>query len=163
MHASAPDLGISGTRALRVGRDPWAVALNVTAATDDITVTLLGLAVVDEVIRVSGIMRLLRHSDLRLSNVPALVLATHDGAPLELLRAHALPNGAMFWVSWMYGRRAEVCTGYEGRIDHIDLALGAGNGVRVAGVPGPWVFTFNVPEGSTPVDRSHPDDSVGEA
>lgn len=162
MHGGVRDLEISGTRAHRVGRDPWAVALNETAATDDITVTLLALAVVDEVIRVSGIMRLLRRSDLRLSNLPALVLATLDGAPLELLRAHALPNGAMFWVSWTYGRPAEVCTGYEGRIDHIDLAYGARSVVREA-VPGPWVFTFSVPNGSAPGGRSHQDDSVGEA
>jgi len=148
---------------MQASRDPWAVALNATAATDDITVTLLTLAVVEEVLRVSGIMRLLRHSDLRLSNVPALDLATRDGAPLSLLRAHALPNGAMFWVSWIYARPADVCTGYKGRIDHIDLSLGAGNGVRVAAVPGPWIFRFRVPEGSVPVGGSHLDDSVGEA
>ncbi len=163
MQAGARDLEISGTRAHRVGRDPWAVALNETAATDDITVTLLALAVVDEVVRVSGIMRLLRHSDLRLSNVPALVLTTLAGAPLGLLRAHALPNGAMFWVSWTYGRPADVCTGYKGRIDQVDLALGAGNGVRVATVPGPWIFAFSVPKGSAPVGGSHLDNSFGEA
>lgn len=163
MQARARDLEISGTRPHRAGRDPWTVALNVTAATDDITVTLLGLTVVDEVVRVSGIMRLLRRSDLRLSNVPALVLTTRNGVPLDLLRAHALPNGAMFWVSWIYGRPAEVCTGYKGHIEHIDLALGAGNGVRMAAVPGPWIFTFSVPDGSAPVGGSHLDDSVGEA
>lgn len=82
---------------------------------------------------------------------------------VTLLRAHALPNGAMFWVSWIYGRPADVCTGYNGRIDHIDLALGAGNGVRVAAAPGPWIFRFSVPGGSAPVGGSHLDGSVGEA
>lgn len=95
-------------------------------------------------------MRLLRHSDLRLSNVPALDLATLDGVPLSLLRAHALPNGAMFGCR-IYEPPADVCTGYKGRFDHIDLSLGAGNGVRVAVVPGSWTFTFRVPEGTAPV------------
>ena len=162
MQASAHDLEIGGTRPHRSGRGPWAVALNETAVTDDITVTLLALAVVDDIVRVSGIMRLLRHSDLRLSNVPALDLATLERVPLGLLRAHALPNGPMFWVSWIYGRPTDVCTGYKGRIDHIDLAQSAGNGVRVVAVPGPWNFTFSVAEGSAPVGGSDLDDSVGE-
>jgi hypothetical protein len=162
MHGGSRDLEITRTRAHRVDRGPWAVALNEAAATDDITVTLPALAVVDEVIRVSGIVHLIRRSDLRLSNVPAPTLATLDGAPLGLLRAHALPNGAMSWVSWTYGRPAEVCTGYEGRIDRIDLAYGARSVVR-EGVPGPWAFGFCVPNGSGLGGRSHRYDSIGEA
>jgi hypothetical protein len=158
MHVGVRDLAISKARADELSRDPWAVALNVTAATGDITVTLLTLAVVDEYIRVSGLMRLLRRSGLRLSTLPALTLSTADGAPLELLRAHALPNGAMFWLSWIYRQPAEVCTGYEGRIDHLELADGA----RVAAVPGPWVFTFDVSK-SSPGGRSQPGVSAVEA
>jgi len=159
MLGGARDLEIRKARADEVGRDPWAVALNVTAATGDITVTLLTLAVVDEFIRVSGLMRLLRRSGLRLSTLPALTLSTVDAGPLELLRAHALPNGAMFSVSWIYRQPAEVCTGYEGRIDHLELA----DGPRVAAVPGPWVFTFNISKRSSPGDRSRPDGSAVEA
>src|SRR5450759_512138 len=135
MHGGARDLETAPSRAHRVAGGPWAVALNETAATDEVTITLLTLAVVDDVSRVSGIVRVIRRSDLRLSNVPALTLATLDGAPLGLLRAHALPNGPMFWVSWTYGRLAEVYTAYEGRIDRIDLTYGAR---RVSGrCPGP--------------------------
>lgn len=162
MDEGALDLEISGTRAHTVGRGPWAVAVNETAETDDISVTLLALAVVDDVIRVSGILRLLRRSDLRLSNLPALALATQDGSALELLRAHALPNGPMFWVSWTYKRPAEVCTGYVGRIDHIDLAHGTHSVVPEA-LGGPWVFSFRVPNGSATGGRSDPDDTIGEA
>ena len=72
------------------------------------------------------------------------------------------PNGLSFSFPPLF-LLADVCTGYKGRIDHIDLALGAGNGVRVAAVPGPWTFTFRVPEGSAPVGGSHLDDSVREA
>lgn len=159
MHGGARDLQIGAARAHPVSQDPWAVALNVTAATDDVSVTLLVLSVVDEIIRVSGLMRLLRRLDLRLSSLPALTLSAVDGAPLELLRAHALPNGAMFWVSWIYRQPAEVCTGYEGRIDHLELADGA----RTAAVPGPWTFTFNVSKGSSPGGRPQPDGSAVEA
>jgi hypothetical protein len=162
MHGTPRDLEMAPTQAHRVDRAPWAAAINETAVTDDITVTLLAFAVVGEVIRVSGLMRLVRRSDLRLTSVPALTLATLDGAPLGLLRAHALPSGPMFWVSWTYERPAEVCTGYEGRIDRVDLAYNTRSVVREA-VPGPWVFTFSVPNGSEPGGRSHPHDSVGEA
>ncbi len=162
MHGGARDLKVAPGRAHRVDGGPWAVALNATAATDEIQVTLLTLAVVDEVIRISGIMRVIRRSDLRLSNVPALALSTLDGAPLALLGARVLPNGAMYWVSWTYGRPAEVCTGYEGRIDSIELARGARDVVREA-MPGPWVFTFKVPTGNGLGRRSHGGNSVGEA
>jgi len=159
MDGGARDLEIGGARAHRDGRDPWAVALNETAATDDIAVTLLTLAVADEIIRISGLMRLLRRSGMRLSSLPALTLGTVDGAPLELLRAHALPDGAMFWVSWLYRRPAEILSGYEGRIDHMDLADGA----RMETVSGPWVFTFDVPNGILPAGALHADDTAVKA
>jgi hypothetical protein len=162
MHGGARDLEITRTRANRVDGGPWAVALNETAATDEIRVTLLALAVVDDVIRVSGIVRVVRRPDVRLSSVPTLTLASLDGPPLGLTGAHVLPNGRTVWVSWTYGRPADVCREYEGRIDHIDLAYRAGGVVREA-VRGPWVFSFSVPNGSTLGGRSHRGNSVGEA
>ena len=150
------------SRAPRVDGGPWAVALNKTAATDEIKVTLLALAVVDDVVRVSGIVRVVRRPDVRLSNTPTLSLATLDGSPLGLIGAHILPNGPMAWVSWTYERPVDVRTEYGGRIDHIELAYRAG-GVVQETVPGPWVFTFSVPNGSAPSGRSHRDNTVGEA
>jgi hypothetical protein len=162
MHRAFARIEVTPTPLFRVDRAPWAAALNQTAATDDITVTLLAFTVVDEVIHVSGLLRLLRRSDMRLSSVPTLTLATLDGAPLELLRAHALPNGSMFWLSWTFGRPTDVCSGYQGRIDRVDLAYNTRSVVREA-VPGPWVFAFNVPKGSEPSGRSHAHDLAGEA
>ena len=52
---SARDLDITGDRAVVHGT-PWAVALNSTAASDDVSVTLLALAVADDVIQVSGVV-----------------------------------------------------------------------------------------------------------
>ncbi len=162
MDGGARDLEIEQTRARRATGGPWAVALNETASTDEIKVTLLALAVVDDVIRVSGVVRVVRRPDVRLSNIPTLTLATLDGAPLGLIGAHALPSGRTVWVSWIFERPADVSTGYEGRIDHIDLAYRAGGVVRTA-LPGPWDFTFNVPNGRGTGSRAHRGDSIAEA
>lgn len=162
MHAGAREIDITRTLAHRVDGARWAVALNETATTGDIRVTLLTLTVVDDVIRVSGIIRVVRRPDVKLSNVPTLALATLDGPPLELLRARVLPNERLVWVSWTFVRPADICTEYEGRIDHIDLAYGDGGVVREA-LPGPWVFTFSIANESRPGDRSDPGEYGGEA
>lgn len=144
------DLEPSRTRPPAGAGDPWAVALNATAATDDITVTLLAFAVVDDIVRVSGVMRLLRRSDLHLSNLPTLSISRPGGAPLELVRAHALPHGTLLWVSWIYRRPAEVAARYSGRIDRVELAAGT----RIATVSGPWAFAFEVSHEGAP-ERTH--------
>ena len=46
---------------------PWAAALNVTAECDEITVTLLTLDVVDDLLRLSGLLRVGRRPDVRVS------------------------------------------------------------------------------------------------
>ncbi|MGZ8761128.1 MAG: hypothetical protein ACXWXV_11245 [Aeromicrobium sp.] len=145
----------------RASRVPWATALNRTARTDDITVTLLAFTVLEEVVHVSGLLRLTRRSDMRLSNLPTLTLVTLDGAPLELLQAHALPNGPMFWMSWTFGRPADVYGEYEGRIDHVDLAQS--HGTTRDTVSGPWVFTFGVAKRNEPGRRPVPPRLFGEA
>lgn len=58
MHGGTCDLEITRTGAHRVDRGPWAVALNETAATDEITVSLLALAVVDRRLGRGGMMEL---------------------------------------------------------------------------------------------------------
>lgn len=155
MYDGARELRIPQDQAQPVDGVPWAVALNETAATDEIRVTLLTLAVVDDVIRVSGLVRVVRRPDVRLANIPTLTLATPDGAPLPLIRGHVLPHGRVAWISWTYERPAQVCAAYEGRIDHIDLAYRAGGVVR-EDVPGPWVFTFRIPDPSQFDGRSQP-------
>lgn len=162
MQGGVRELRIARTRARSVDGAPWAVALNETAATDEIKVTLLTVAVVDDAIRVSGLVRVVRRPDVRLSNIPTLTLATLDGPPLGLIGAHVLPNGRVVWVSWTYERPVQVRTEYEGRIDHIDLAYRAGHVVR-EDVPGPWVFTFRIPDRSDFESPAHARPSVEEA
>lgn len=162
MHGSARDLEITRTRAHGVDGAPWAVALNSTAASDDITVTLLALAVVEDVLQVSGVVRVVGRPDVQLSSIPMLSLATLDGPPLGLVRAHGLPSGRLVWVSWTYERPTGAGPEYQARIDHIDLAYRAGGLVKEA-VPGPWVFTFSVPDGRSTGTRPDPQASIGEA
>lgn len=145
MHSGGSDVRIVRKRAQPADGAPWAFALNETAASDDIEVTLLALALVDDIVRVSGLVRVVRRPDVRLTNIPSLTLATLDGPPLALIGGHVLPYGRIAWVSWMYERPALVHTGYRARIDHIDLAYRAGGVVR-EDVPGPWVFAFRVPD-----------------
>ncbi len=159
MQDGARDIDIDFVPKRRVAGGPWAVALNETAATDDVKVTLLALAVVDDIIRISGIIQVIRRPDVRFSNIPALILAPLDGPPLGLLGAHVLPNGRKVWVSWTYERPAQVCTEYEGRIDGIELAYRAGGVVQVA-MPGPWVFRFAIRNGRGFQGRSDQDESA---
>jgi hypothetical protein len=157
----ARDLDGTGDRTVADGA-PWAVALNSTASNDDVTVTLLALAVVDDVIRVSGVVRVVGRPNALLSSIPTLSLATLDGPPLGMLRAHGLPSGQRVWVSWTFERPAAVARDYEGRIDQFDLAYRAGRFVKEA-VTGPWVFTFSVPDGSPSGARPCRGPSTGEA
>jgi len=143
VHGSARDLEVTRTRAHRVDGAPWAVALNATAASDDISLTLLALAVVDDVIHISGVVRVSGRAEVRLSSIPNLRLASVDGPPLELIRAHGLPGGAMVWVSWTYKRPPVVRRQYEARVEQIDLVYRAGRVVNES-APGPWIFVFSV-------------------
>jgi hypothetical protein len=144
MHGGGRELEIAEARPRKGDGGPWAVALNETAATDVIEVTLLALSVLDDVLNVSGILRGISRSDVQLSSVPTLALAALDGPPLGLIGGHSRPGRGAVWVSWTYERPAEVYTRYEGRIDRIELAYRAGRIVQQA-VPGPWVFAFSVP------------------
>lgn len=98
-----------------------------------------------------------------LETAPASRAPRVDGGPWAVaLNKTAATDGPMAWVSWTYERPVDVRTEYGGRIDHIELAYRAG-GVVQETVPGPWVFTFSVPNGSAPSGRSHRDNTVGEA
>jgi hypothetical protein len=143
MQGGAGEIGMARPPAHRGEGPPWAIALNQTASSNDVRVTLLALTVVADVIRISGIIEHARRTDVHLAGVPALVLVTVDGTPLNLIRAHVLPNERLVWASWTYPRPAHVRTAYSGRIDQIDLAYGASRVARET-VIGPWLFVFGV-------------------
>lgn len=143
MHGSLRDLEDVRTRARRTDGSPWAVALNSTAASDGVCVTLLALAVVDDVVHVSGVIQVVGRPNVQLSSIPTLDLASLDGHSLDLVRAHGLPGGRQVWVSWTYERPARFMSAGEARIDRIDLAYRAGGLVKEA-VSGPWVFALDL-------------------
>ncbi len=132
------DAPISGTG------QPRAFALNETTTCAGIEVTLLALVVVDELVRVSGIVRVRRPVDLGPSSVPTLSIRALDEAPLLALGAHLLTQGpGAVWVSWLYRRPVQIPGRYEARIDRIDLGIRGGRRPPEA-VAGPWVFAFGV-------------------
>ena len=125
----------------------WAFALNSTADSSDIAITLLSFAVVGTLVRVTGIVSIRSRPNVRLASVPDLALTTVNGPPLEPVSAHVLPHGDMAWVSWLYRRPMHVLTDYEGRIDRVDLAHHIGGGSPRPREPqrGTWVFHFTLP------------------
>lgn len=130
---------------------PRAFALNETATCDDIEVTLLALIVVDEVVRVSGLVWIRRRVDVGLSNVPTLSVSTLAGSPLLAVGAHLLPYGPeAAWVSWLYQRPVQVLGAWEARIDRIDIAHRRGRWLPEP-VAGPWDFAFRVPTSRRPL------------
>lgn len=162
MHGSMRDLKATRTRARRLDGSPWAVALNETATSDGINVSLLALAVVDDVVQVSGVVRVVGRPNVQLSSIPTLDLASLDGPPLGLVRAHGLPGGRQVWVSWTYERPVAVHGAYEARIERIDLAYRAGGLVKEA-VSGPWVFAFDISKEAWAAAGSGLSDAMGEA
>jgi hypothetical protein len=137
---------------------PWAFAVNETAASHDVQITLLSFAIVGDVVRVSGLVRVPNRRDLRLSAVPDLVISQLDGPALTLVAAHVLPQGRMTWVSWVYQRPRNVLVPYEARIEQVGLLYQVGGHFQEK-PQGPWLFRFRLPPSSEPAPSgsSRPD------
>lgn len=134
---------------------PWAFSVNETAASHDVQITLLSFAVVGDIVRVSGLVRVPNRRDVRLSAVPDLVISPLDGPALVLVAAHVLPQGRMTWVSWVYERPKHVLAPYEARIEQVGLLYQVGGHFQEK-PHGPWVFRFRLPPASDPVLSGSP-------
>ncbi len=137
------ELSIGEAATLPTAGIPWAAALNATAECDEITVTLLALDVVDDLLRLTGLLRVGRRPDVRVATIPSLELALPDGTPLPMLDAHVMPRGRIAWMSWTYERPAIVPRRLEGRISHIVMEFQGARSARID-VPGPWDFSLLV-------------------
>jgi hypothetical protein len=137
---------------------PWAFAVNETAASHDVQITLLSFAVVGDIVRVSGLVRVPNSRDVRLSAVPDLVISPLDGPSLVLVAAHVLPQGRMTWVSWVYERPTDLLVPFEARIEQIGLLYQVGGHFQEQ-PQGPWLFRFRLPPPSEPAPSgtSRPD------
>ncbi len=124
---------------------PSALALNETHLSGGIEITLLAVAVVDDLVRVSGVLRAGHRPDVRLVHVPQLSVSRSDGSALSLVSAHLIPHGAMAWVSWVYERPARTTDEYEGRIERVELTFRRG-GQPEDDPGGPWIFHFRLPQ-----------------
>jgi hypothetical protein len=126
---------------------PWAVALNATDTHDDVSVTLLTLSVVDDLMRITALLRVSGHTGLRVLSMPTLEVATPDGQAAALLEARMQPRGAVGWASWTYERHGVAPGRIDARIDRMELAHRIG-GNTCEQVEGPWTFHLAV---ETPV------------
>jgi hypothetical protein len=122
---------------------PWATALNATAECGEISVTLLALDVVDDLLRLTGVLRVGDRPDIRVATIPSLEIAFPDGAPLSMVDARVIPHGRLAWMSWTYERPAIVPECLEGRIGHIEFEFGGTRPARID-VEGPWAFSLLV-------------------
>jgi hypothetical protein len=148
-HGRDASLDLGGPEPLRETA-PWTFAVNETAASQDVQITLLSFAVVGDIVRVSGLVRVPNHRDVRLSAVPDLVICPLDGPPLVPVAAHVLPHGRMTWVSWVYERPMHVLAPYEARIEQVGLLYQVGGHFQEK-PHGPWVFRFRLPPASDSV------------
>jgi hypothetical protein len=130
---------------------PRAFVLNETATCEDVEVTLLALVVVDDLVRISGYVRIGRRLDIALSGVPTLAVSTVHGSLLRQVGVHLLPHGPKAtWVSWLYERPVTLFSRYEARIDRIELGHWGGRRPPDP-VSGPWDFAFTLPTPARPV------------
>jgi len=134
---------------------PWVFAVNETAASDDVQITLLSFTVVGDIVRVSGLVQVPRSRDVRLSAVPDLIISPLDGPAPVLVAAHVLPQGRMSWVSWVYERPRHVLVPYEARIEKVGLLHQVGGHFQEK-PQGPWLFRFRLPPASDPVASGPP-------
>ncbi|MDA8238158.1 MAG: hypothetical protein M0T75_09815 [Chloroflexi bacterium] len=121
----------------------WATALNATDEREEISITLLAMDVVDDLLRMNGLLRVSRRPDVRVATVPALEVALPDGTPLALIDAHVLPQGRIVWMSWTFERPSRAPDGLEGRIRNVVLEYRGGGSARID-VAGPWAFSLPV-------------------
>lgn len=139
---------------------PRAFALNETAQCEGIEITLCSFVLVDELARVTGVVRVRSRPDVRLGSVPSLVVSNAHGTTLDPLAAHVMPHGGLSWVSWLF-RLPPGSTGeYEGRIDRVDVDYRAGGRPPMPQL-GPWLFRFRVPGGPAASPALAPADQAG--
>jgi hypothetical protein len=122
---------------------PWATALNATDEHDEIAVTLLSLAMVDRLMRLTGVLRVGTRTGLRIATIPSLEVMLPDGTPVQLVDARMQPYGGVSWVSWTFERLGIVPGRIAARIDHIELMHQVGGNARME-MSGPWAFSLAV-------------------
>jgi hypothetical protein len=122
----------------------WAFALNETSASHDVAITLLSFAIVEDVVRVSGLVRVHGRRDLRLSGVPDLVISTLDNPAPARVAAHVQSQGGMTWVSWIFERPGGLLMTFQARIEQICLQYTVGGRFEETR-QGPWTFRFRLP------------------
>jgi hypothetical protein len=131
----------------RIAAPPRAFAVNETARCEGIEITLCSFVIVEELARVTGLVRVQGRPDVRLGSIPALAVASPSGSALDPVAAHVMPHGGMAWVSWLFRHPPDAAGEYEGRIDRVDIDYRAGGRPPVPQL-GPWLFRFRLANGT---------------
>ncbi|MEI8332912.1 MAG: hypothetical protein WCH74_03505 [Chloroflexota bacterium] len=137
-----------------VGR-PWASLLDATAEHGDVVVSLLTLVVVDDLMRLTGILRVRGRDDVRVVAVPSLEVTLPDGTALRLVDARVQPHGRVSWVSWTFERPDVIPARIDARIERIELEHRIGGSTRMA-VTGPWELSSPARPPGPVDDTVHP-------
>jgi hypothetical protein len=139
---------------------PRAFAVNETARCEGIEITLCSFVIVDELARVTGLVRVQGRPDVRLGSIPALAVSSGSGQALDPVAAHVMPHGGMAWVSWLFRHPPGTAGEYEGRIDRVDVDYRAGGRPPIPQL-GPWLFRFRLANGTGPSSAPARVDRVG--
>jgi hypothetical protein len=117
--------------------------INAAATVGGIELTLLGLTLVRDLVRVTGVVAV-DHTDRRLARVPELALAPDRAHPLRAIAAHLWPQGDLTWLAWHFERQTGLPAAYHARIERITLTTLSVRG-REETIDGPWAFQVPLP------------------
>jgi hypothetical protein len=118
--------------------------INAAATAGGIELTLLGLTLVRDLVRVTGVLAVANHPDRRLARVPELALSPDRGQPLRAIAAHLWPQGDLTWLAWHFERPSGLPPAYRARIESITLTTLSVRG-REETLEGPWAFQVPLP------------------
>lgn len=138
----------------RPGRSvgPSVYAVNRTAASHDIALTLLTVAFVDDIARIAGFGRVLSRTDIHIAGLPVLRLEPPGEAPIDIVDGNLRHDRGGAWIAWVCERPAHAGGVFQARIEQLEVASTIGRW-RPEPVVGPWLFTFRLPLVVRPVTR----------
>jgi hypothetical protein len=126
--------------------EPWVRShpINLAATAAGLEITLLGLTLVRDLVRVTGVVSVASRPDRRLARVPDLALAPVRERPLRPIAAHLWPQGDLVWLAWHFERPSALPATCGARIESVTLTTMSNRGHEET-IEGPWAFQVPLP------------------